>query len=167
VTNDQSSREHLARKREEIQRRYLQPASTRAKTAGRGIHHYAMISSDVERTVVFWQETLGFPLIDMFENRDLEGSTHFFFDAGNQNCIAYFDLPGVDAGPYQEVLGGHHHLSISMTPTDWSAAQDRLRLAGVEFELASGTSMYFAGPDNERLEFIADPLGEMYGTTLL
>ena len=42
---------------------------------------------------------LGFPLIEMFENRDYEGSTHFFFDIGNGNTLAYFDLPGLDLGP--------------------------------------------------------------------
>jgi hypothetical protein len=46
----------------------------------RGIHHTALISSDVRRTVEFYQDLLDFPLIDMFENRDLPGSTHFFFD---------------------------------------------------------------------------------------
>jgi catechol 2,3-dioxygenase-like lactoylglutathione lyase family enzyme len=160
-------RSQLTKQRDEIRRKYLKPESTRTQSTGRGIHHYAMISSNVERTVTFWQEILGFPLIDMFENRDLEGSTHFFFDAGNRNCIAYFDLPGVNAGPYEEVLGGHHHLAISMTAENWSAAQERLRSAGIEFEIVSGTSMYFCGPDNERLEFIADPLGEMYGDKLL
>jgi hypothetical protein len=29
------------------------------------------------------------------------------------------------------------------------------------------TSIYFMGPDGERLELIADPLGEMYGMTVL
>jgi hypothetical protein len=28
----------------------------------------------------------------------------------------------------------------------------------------SGSSIYFAGPDGERLELIRDTLGEMYGT---
>ena len=126
-----------------------------------------MISSDVERTVRFWQDTLGFPLVDMFENRDLEGSTHFFFDAGNSNLVAYFDLPGVDCDAYREVLGGHHHLSISMTHENWIGARARLDAAGFAYELASGTSMYFGGPDGERLELIADPLGKMYGNAIL
>jgi hypothetical protein len=30
----------------------------------------------------------------------------------------------------------------------------------------SGSSLYFRGPDGERLELISDPLGEMYGTTV-
>ena len=30
----------------------------------------------------------------------------------------------------------------------------------------SGSSIYFSGPDGERLELIRDPLGEMYGTAV-
>jgi hypothetical protein len=46
----------------------------------------------------------------MFENRDYQGSTHFFFDIGNGNALAFFDMPGLDLRPYAEVLGGLHHL---------------------------------------------------------
>ncbi len=90
------------------------------------MHHVALISSDVERTVQFFQEVLGFPLIEMFENRDYEGSTHFFFDIGHGNTLAYFDLPGLDLGPYEEVLGGHHHLAISVEAIDWEQLKARL-----------------------------------------
>jgi hypothetical protein len=31
----------------------------------------------------------------------------------------------------------------------------------------SGSSLYFRGPDGERLELISDPLGDMYGTAVL
>ena len=55
-------------------------------------------------------------MTELFENRDYEGSTHFFFDIGNGNAIAFFDFPGLDLGPYGEVLGGLHHLAISMPP---------------------------------------------------
>jgi catechol 2,3-dioxygenase-like lactoylglutathione lyase family enzyme len=162
-----TDREALGARREEVRAQFLAAPKDRAASTARGIHHYAMISSDVERTVRFWQETVGFPLVDMFENRDLEGSTHFFFDAGNGNLVAYFDLPGIERDSFREVVGGHHHLSISMTQENWLAAQARLTAAGIAFEAASGTSMYFSGPDGERLELIADPLGEMYGTAIL
>jgi catechol 2,3-dioxygenase-like lactoylglutathione lyase family enzyme len=157
----------FANRRNDIRTEYLLAPKDRAASTGRGIHHYAMICADVERTVRFWQETIGFPLVDIFENRDLEGSTHFFFDAGNGNLVAYFDLPGIERDSFREVVGGHHHLSISMTQENWLAAQARLTAAGIAFEVASGTSMYFSGPDGERLELIADPLGEMYGTAIL
>ena len=43
----------------------------------------ALICSDVERTIQFYQETVGFPLVELMENRDYKGSTHLFFDIGN------------------------------------------------------------------------------------
>jgi len=39
-----------------------------------------------------------------------------------------------------------------------------LETAGVATTQMSGTSLYFQGPDGERLEIIKDPLLEMYGT---
>jgi catechol 2,3-dioxygenase-like lactoylglutathione lyase family enzyme len=135
-------------------------------STARGVHHVALISSDVERTIRFYQDLLGFPLFELFENRDYPGSTHFFFDIGQGNALAFFDLPGLDLGPYAEVLGGHHHLAISMTRDDWEAARARLDGAGIEYAHVDGSSLYFRGPDGERIELISDPLGEMYGRTL-
>ena len=38
---------------------------------------------------------------------------------------------------------------------------------GVDYAHIDGTSIYFRGPDGERLELIADPLGEMYGSPVM
>ena len=157
----------LHAERDRIVADLLRPEGQRPATAGRGIHHTALISSDVRRTVEFYQGVLGFPLTDMFENRDYPGSTHFFFDVGNGNAIAFFDLPGLDLGPYAEVLGGLHHCALSMESPAWAAAKDRLDAAGVPYEHVSGTSLYFRDPDGARLELISDPLGEMYGTKVV
>jgi catechol 2,3-dioxygenase-like lactoylglutathione lyase family enzyme len=134
------------------------PAST-----ARGVHHIALLSSNVERTIRFYQDVLGFPLTDLFENRDYPGSNHFFFDIGHGNLLAFFDFPDLGLGPYAEVLGGLHHIAISIERDQWEAAKERLEAIGVSVHLESGTSMYFPDPDGARLELIADPLGEMYG----
>ncbi len=160
---ESARRAEYAARRAEIAARHLKPPAQRPTSTARGVHHTAMICSDVERTVEFFDGLLGFPLIEMFENRDYAGSTHFFFDIGAGNCLAYFDLPGLDLGPYEEVLGGHHHLAISMSRDDWEAAKGRLEAAGVETAHVDGSSLYFRGPDGERLELISDPLREMYG----
>ena len=155
--------DELTTRREALAATYLRPVADRPPSTARGVHHVALLSSDVERTVRFYDGVLGFPLIEMFENRDYRGSTHFFFDIGHGNTLAFFDLPGVDLGDYAEVLGGLHHLAISMEPDQWEAARDRLDGAGVAHEHVSGTSLYFLGPDGERLELISDPLRWMYG----
>jgi len=163
---DAQQRATLDARRAELAAQYIKPRAERPASTARGVHHAAHICSDVERTVQFYDGLLGFPVIEMFENRDYEGSTHFFFDLGHGNCLAYFDLPGLDLGEYAEVLGGHHHLAISMERSEWEAAKARLDAAGIEYAHVDGSSLYFRGPDGERLELISDPLGEMYGKSV-
>jgi len=157
----------LEAERARIRAAHLRPAGSRAPSSARGLHHTALISSDVERTVRFYQDVLEFPLTELIENRDYPGSSHFFFDIGNGNLLAFFDFPGLDVGPYAEVLGGLHHMAISVDPEKWEHLVGRLDAAGVEHEVHSGVSVYFRDPDGARIELIADPLGEMYGTQVL
>jgi catechol 2,3-dioxygenase-like lactoylglutathione lyase family enzyme len=142
------------------------PAS-RPSSSARGIHHTALLSSDVEATIRFYQGVLEFPLTEIIENRDYAGSNHFFFDVGNGNLLAFFDFPGLDLGPYAEVLGGLHHLAISVTPEKWAALRTNLDRAGISYLEESGASLYFRDPDGARVELLADPLGEMYGQKVL
>ncbi|GAA4404833.1 VOC family protein [Fodinibacter luteus] len=157
----------LAVRRQQLREAYLRPAAQRPASTARGLHHTALVSSDVERTVRFYQEVLGFPLTELIENRDYPGSSHFFFDIGHENLLAFFDFPGLDIGPYAEVLGGLHHVAISVEPERWHELVARLAEHGVEHEVHSGVSVYFRDPDGARLELIADPLGEMYGHQVL
>jgi catechol 2,3-dioxygenase-like lactoylglutathione lyase family enzyme len=142
-------------------------ADPRPSSSARGIHHTALLCSDVERTIRFYQGILGFPLTEIIENRDYKGSNHFFFDVGNGNLLAFFDFPGLDLGPYAEVLGGLHHIAISVTPEAWAQLRGKLDAARVPYQEESGTSLYFRDPDGARLELLADPLGEMYGHQVL
>ena len=153
--------------RARIREQHLRPAGERPASTARGLHHTALISSDVEATVAFYQGVLGFPLTELIDNRDYPGSSHFFFDIGNSNLLAFFDFPGLDVGPYAEVLGGLHHVAISVEPTRWEALVAKLTEAGVEHVVHSGVSVYFRDPDGARIELIADPLGEMYGEHVL
>lgn len=149
-----------------LRAKHLVPSGERPPSSARGLHHMALLSSDVEATIDFYQGLLEFPLTELFENRDYTGSTHFFFDIGNGNLLAFFDFPGLDLGPYAEVLGGLHHIAISVTPERWDHLRGKLEAAGVPLLHMSGASMYFNGPDGERLELLNDPLGEMYGSTV-
>lgn len=160
-------RRRFKERRDRIAEQYLRPADARPVSSARGLHHTAVVSGDVERTVQFYQGLLGFPLTEIIENRDYPGSTHFFFDIGNGNLLAFFDFPDLDLGPYQEVLGGLHHIAISVEPRRWQQLRTKLADAGVEFSEHSGVSLYLSDPDGARIELIADPLGEMYGSKVL
>ena len=104
--------ERIEAERRRIREAYLRPPDERPAPSAGGVHHLALLSSDVERTVRFYQEVLGFPLTEIFENRDYRGSSHFFFDLGHGNLLAFFDFPGLDLGPYAEVIGGLQHVAI-------------------------------------------------------
>ncbi len=150
----------------DLRTRHLLPTDSRPQSSARGVHHIALLSRNVEKTIAFYQDLLEFPLTDLFENRDYQGSTHFFFDIGNGNLLAFFDFPGLDLGPYGEVLGGLHHLAISVEPARWEHLRKKLASEGITTHEMSGASIYFSGPDGERLELISDPLREMYGSAV-
>tara|TARA_A100001234_G_C12568190_1_gene360493 strand:- start:44 stop:550 length:507 start_codon:yes stop_codon:yes gene_type:complete len=152
---------------EQLRATYLRSSSVRPESSAQGVHHLALLSSDVERTIDFYQGVLEFPLTELFENRDYKGSTHFFFDIGNGNALAFFDFPGLELGAYREVLGSLHHLAISVTPDKWHHLRSKLEDAGVEIVFEHQGSIYFSGPDGERLELLAEPLGEMNGRSVL
>jgi catechol 2,3-dioxygenase-like lactoylglutathione lyase family enzyme len=157
----------IEERRGRIRTTYLRAADQRSPSSARGLHHVAVLCADVERIIRFYQDVLEFPLTEIFENRDYKGSNHFFFDIGNGNLLAFFDFPGLDLGPYAEVLGGLHHMAISVEPAKWERLRSNLDEAGVPYQMESGTSIYFRDPDGARMELIADPLGEMYGTKVL
>ncbi len=157
----------IEEQRARIRTTHLRAADQRSPSSARGVHHVAVLCADVERTIRFYQDVLEFPLTEIFENRDYKGSNHFFFDIGNGNLLAFFDFPGLDLGPYAEVLGGLHHMAISVEPERWEHLKGKLDAAGVPYQMESRTSIYFHDPDGARMELIADPLGEMYGSKVL
>lgn len=64
----------------------------------KGINHLALVSSDMARTVDFYTNVLGMPLIKTIDLPNGMGQ-HFFFDIGNGDALAFFWFP--DAPPAQ------------------------------------------------------------------
>jgi glyoxylase I family protein len=165
---ERRSAEFAVRRREWAER-YLQPAAERPQSTARGVHHMALICSDVERTIQFYQGLLGFPLIELMENRDYKGSTHLFFDIGNQNLLAFFDFPGLGLQPGVESLGGVQHIAISTTPENLERIKASLEDKGIAYlgpDRGVTTSIYFKDPDGIQIEMIAEPLRVMDGRGL-
>jgi glyoxylase I family protein len=159
----------FAAKREQWARKYLKPAVERPPSTARGVHHMALICSDVEQTIQFYQELVGFPLVELMENRDYKGSTHLFFDIGNGNLLAFFDFPGLGLQPGVESLGGVQHIAISATPENFERVKARLDERGVKYlgpDRGVTTSIYFKDPDGIQIELIAEPLRIMDGRAL-
>ena len=55
----------------------------------RGINHLALVCKDMARTVDFYTNILGMPLIKTLELPNHMGQ-HFFFDIGNEDSLAFF-----------------------------------------------------------------------------
>ena len=54
----------------QMRAKHLIAPGDRPPSTARGVHHQALISSDVDRTIAFYQGLLEFPLTELFENRD-------------------------------------------------------------------------------------------------
>ena len=152
----------LAARRAELRTKYLS-SDGRASSNGRGVHHLALICADPERTIRFYQDVLGFPLVELFENRDYEGSTHFFFDIGAGNMLAFFDFPGLGLTPVPEGLGGVQHIAISVEPATFERLKKVLDENGIHYigPDRAAESVYFKDPDGIQVELIRQPLMEM------
>src|SRR5947208_4976284 len=156
--------------REELRDRYLRTDGDRPATTVQGVHHIALICKDVEETIKFYQEFLGFPLVELVENRDYAGSSHFFFDIGNRNMLGFFDFPGHEHPAFQETIGGVQHLAISISPEQFAAAKKKLDEAGVEYlgpDRGVEESMYFRDPNGVNVELYREELGIFDGRRLL
>ena len=168
--------EEIRGRRERLRERYLRGAGDRPATPAAGVHHVALICRDVEETIRFYQDFLGFPLVELVENRDYPGSSHFFFDIGNRNLLGFFDFPGHDHPdfqehpPFTETIGGVQHIAISVSAEQFAAARERLDEAGVEYlgpDRGVEDSLYFRDPNGVGLELYREDLGLFLGQPLL
>src|SRR2546423_7128897 len=138
--------EAIRARRAELKERYLVAPAKRPESTVQGVHHLALICRDVEETIQFYQEFLGFPLVELVENRDYAGSSHFFFDIGDRNLLGFFDFPGHEHPAFTETIGGVQHPAISISPEQYDAARTKLDEAGVGYlrpDPRVEESMYF------------------------
>lgn len=143
---------------------HLRTAETFTSSSARGIHHAAFICSDVDATIAFYQDLLGFPVVEIFENRDYVGSAHIFFDIGNGNLLAFFDFPGYEHPEFQETLGGVQHIAISMGPKEFEALRGRLDEREIPYrgpDLGVRNSVYVRDPDGLQVELLSAALLDM------
>ena len=157
-------------RRDDLRAKYLRPLGERGAPPTQGVHHLALICRDVEKTIEFYQEFLGFPLVELVENRDYAGSSHFFFDIGNRNLLGFFDFPGHDHPDFSETIGGVQHLALSVSAEQFAAAKAKLDAAGVEYlgpDRGVDNSLYLRDPNGVGLEFYRETLGVFEDEPLL
>ena len=119
---------------------------TNPKFELRGINHIALVCKDMARTVDFYTNVLGMPLVKTID-LPMGMGQHFFFDAGNGDCVAFFWFPGAPeahpgvasaSGLPGSSSGGEtahasmNHLAFDVPPEKFEEYCERLRDAGVE-----------------------------------
>ncbi len=157
-------------RRAALREQYLRPLGERPASTAGGVHHAAFICKDVEQTIHFYQDFLGFPLVELVENRDYAGSSHFFFDIGNNNLLGFFDFPGHDHPDFSETIGALQHMAISVSGEQFDAAKAKFDEAGIEYlgpDRGADDSLYFRDPNGLGLELYHEKLGAFEGTQLL
>jgi catechol 2,3-dioxygenase-like lactoylglutathione lyase family enzyme len=119
----------------------------------RGYNHIALVCSDMQKTVDFYEGILGFPLIKTLEFPN-GGGQHFFFQVTESDGIAFFWFPNAPAsapgiagagwGRTDEygnrlpgfgmlsAAGSMHHLAFDVPLEKMDEYRDRLIAAGVE-----------------------------------
>src|SRR3954454_24254978 len=160
----------IRKQRDELRAKYLTDRTVRPRSTARGIHHAAFVCRDVEETIRFYQGFLGFPLVELVENRDYIGSSHFFFDLGNGNLLGFFDFPGHDHEPYKETIGALQHMAISVTADEFATAKQKLDDAGIEYlgpDRGVEDSLYIRDPNGLGIELYREQLGKFEGLDLL
>jgi catechol 2,3-dioxygenase-like lactoylglutathione lyase family enzyme len=110
-----------------------------------GINHLALVCRDMRRTVDFYTNVLGMPLVKTIDLPSGMGQ-HFFFDCGGGDCLAFFwfpdapePAPGVsapatrpDQGDLTSAIGSMNHVAFDVPVDKIDEYRDRLIAAGVE-----------------------------------
>ncbi|MCP3936205.1 MAG: VOC family protein [Actinomycetia bacterium] len=111
-----------------------------------GVHHLALVCSDMQQTVDFYTNVLGMKLKKGF---DLDGGygQHFFFDMGGGNDLAFFwfndapeTQPGVSSvagliGRGTNITSGHgsmNHVAFAVSPDKIDSYRESLVAKGVD-----------------------------------
>ncbi len=108
--------------------------------------------------------------MELVENRDYTGSSHFFFDIGNRNLLGFFDFPGHHHPDFSETIGAVQHLALSASPEQFATAREKLDAAGIEYlgpDRGVQDSLYIRDPNGVGVEPYREQLGVFEGESLL
>jgi len=142
----------------------------------RGVHHLALNTDDMKKTIDFYVDVLGMPLVHALKvpaglgtgpqnrgNPPYENLRHYFFDMGNDSLLAFFEIPkGKEPEGNRNAVAAMQHVSFAITEARFEAIREKLEGLGIEYlgpmEVLPGVfSMYFFDPNNIRLELSCQP----------
>ncbi len=129
-----------------------------------GVNHLALVTNDMEKTVRFYRDVLGMPVVGTVGG-DIGGKPmrHYFFGIGPRSSIAFFEWQGVELPPRKDSgvpASGRSfdHVSINVDSEETLLAlQRRAREHGVPasdvVDHGMVDSIYFEDPNGISLEF--------------
>ncbi len=142
------------------------------KPMTRGVHHLALNTDDMKMTIDFYTRVLGMPLVHALKvppglgtgagnrgNPPFENLRHYFFDAGGDTMVAFFEMPkGAKDKGDRDAIAAMQHCSFTTTEQRFNQLLERLKSADVPIigpiPVGAGTwSVYFMDPNGIRLEF--------------
>lgn len=142
------------------------------KPMTRGVHHLALNTDDMKMTIDFYTRVLGMPLVHALKvppglgtgtgnrgNPPFENLRHYFFDAGGDTMVAFFEMPkGAKDKGDRDAIAAMQHCSFTATEERFNELLARLKAADVPIigpiPVGAGTwSVYFMDPNGIRLEF--------------
>ena len=129
-----------------------------------GINHLALVTNDMEKTVLFYRDILGMRVLaTMSLEVDGQRMRHYFFSLGPGSCLAFFEWPDVELPPRKDSGtpdSGRHfdHVSICVDSEETLLRlQKQAREAGVPatdvVDHGMVHSIYFDDPNGISLEF--------------
>ena len=137
----------------------------------RGIHHLALNTDDMKMTIDFYTRVLEMPLIHALRvppgvgigkgnrgNPPFENLRHYFFDAGGDTMVAFFELPkGQQPTANLNAVAAMQHCSFTTTQEKFNQLHQNLIAEGVSLIGPVGVgsqtwSLYFYDPNGIRLE---------------
>ncbi len=110
----------------------------------RGVNHLALVCKDMAKTVEFYRDVLGMPLIKTLDLPQGMGQ-HFFFDIGNGDSLAFFWFQGAPAaqpgissprslpglGSLMTAHGSMNHVAFNVPAEKFDEYVARLKSKGV------------------------------------
>jgi len=121
----------------------------------RGLHHVTAISSDIERTIAFYRDTLGLPIVHDALSDDDPDARHVWFDGGDGGYLSFMEYPSLPEGVVG--TGSTHHFALRVeTDDEQEAWRDYLRERDVEctdvLDRGAFRSIYIRDPDGHVVE---------------
>jgi glyoxylase I family protein len=121
----------------------------------RGLHHVTAISRDLNRTIAFYRDTLGLPIVRDAPSDDDPDARHVWFDGGDGTFVSFMEYAGLPEGLVG--TGSTHHFALRVETRDEQEAwRDYLRERGVTcsevLDRGAFHSIYVRDPDGHVVE---------------